>query len=217
MLSVESHENIGIAALEQFLEERFLWYEALEAEPVIGFQYLVEGMNLVMSVSLTGNQLFVMWAEDYLPGLFGESFLGLSAVQGIVYLHPCDGKEAVAAEMSVAKHLLAEVAELDIEAQMAVELFSDSIEHEPEELLSVCSFGIPSLAVGTSLREHVGRYPCTTAAKHGQQMGYDVALRVLHDGHIWLKTVGVLNHGKEPRAVKEIAFAQLRQFAAAGD
>ena len=174
-------------------------------------------MNLVLSVSLTGNQLFVMWAEDYLPGLFGESFLGLSAVQGIVYLHPCDWKETVAAEMSVAKHLLAEVAELDIEAQMAVELFSDGIEHEPEELLSVYPFGIPSLAVGTSLREHVGWYPCSTAAKHGQQIGYDVALRVLHDDHIWLKTVCVLNHGKEPRAVKEIAFAQLRQFAAAGD
>ena len=92
-------------------------------------------------------------------------------MQRVVHLLPTHREIAELTEVTVAEHLGAEVAELDIEAEASSEFARQGIEHDGEELLMVyvvLALGIlvvVALTVDAALCEDVG-WKQRTASAH---------------------------------------------------
>jgi hypothetical protein len=115
----------------------------------------------------------------------------------------------------VAEHLLAEVGNLDIEAQLSSELLRYRIEHQGEKLLAVNIFFILPLAINSALREEVRRHERTPPPKSCQEVGHHPLL-LPDNNHVRLQAVALFKNGEQLHAVKEVAAAHLGQVAASG-
>ena len=108
-----------------------------------------------------------------MPGGLGrEPFRRIHAVQGVVYLHPMHGKEAVAPELTITEHLAAKVAELYVQAQAKMQLLYELAQHKAENLLLVTFRVILPFAVNTALRKKIWWKQRAPAAQHHKHVGY---------------------------------------------
>ena len=102
----------------------------------------------------------------------------------LIHLLPTHGEIALVAKVAIAEHLLADVAELHIQAERNLKASGDGLQHQAEHFVAVYIVGIDTLAIDSPLREQVGRNERATAPSNRQHVGRNGSIVALSHSHI---------------------------------
>ena len=141
--------DLAAVRLRQQLEHLWIWYRASRLQHEVPFEQLYSLLDFFLIVDNDGCHSSSFCHCYLLSSLLGESFYWGCAVERVVYLLPRHGEIAAALECLVSKHLAAEVAELDVQAQVVLEPRGDSFKKHgkdgfPFGLVAVFAFAIDS-------------------------------------------------------------------------
>lgn len=112
---IESSVTFLLDEIEEFLVGDI----AFGFQPMVAFQELEELSHVILGLHLVGDDAFVVRILDVMLQAFRNALFRSVAVQRVVDAHPSDGEELLLFQFAVGKHLLAEVADLDIQHMIA--------------------------------------------------------------------------------------------------
>lgn len=189
----------------------------MELCAVVGAQNLIISLDLFLGLSLADAQPGAFASQNIVGGAVGEAFLWMLAVQRVVNLHPLYGEVAVLAKRAVAKHLLGDVADFNVQAELAVQIMRQCRNQQVKQVGFFVFLGIHPLAVDVGLGEQIGWHHASPAAQCGQQVGTHVAVFVGGHGHIRPHSRCLLNDGEQRPAVEEVGLIEQGQVLAVRD
>ena len=197
-------------------EELVVGNVALGLQPVVLAQQLGEGCEVGLALHLAGGHPLGIGIVDAVLHLLADALLRCAAVQRVVDAHPVYGEVALLPEVAVAKHLLRQVAHLEVEHRL-VEPLGDGLQHLAVELVAtVVALGIMALAQDSAVIEEEWWKERGAVAHNGQHLAHHAAAVVGTYRHIGPHPGRPRTDGKQLAAMEEILFADIGQFLQAG-
>ena len=151
-------------------EEGIVRNVSLGFQPVVMVKQLGECLEIVLGGYLLSHHATGIGMDNALVHLVADALFWCMAVKGVVDAHPVDREEMLLAELPVAKHLLAEVTNFQIE-HAAAQTVADGLQHQGKQVAAVGTLGrVGALAQDAAMHEEIGREPRSAITNDGQQL-----------------------------------------------
>ena len=206
---VERGKKTAVVTAIDFGDLLLRRHDTMHLPPIEASHQMDEAVEIFFRGHLTGHDTLLIDMPNLFQHLGLQTVMGVHGVERVVDFLPGNGKEALGAEILVAKHLAGDVTELDEEAQPTAQPTDECFKEQPEDFLAVHVLGIVALAIGMGLPIEQ-RHPRGT-----QQKDEDVAdhptLSVSSHSHTRPLTRSALDDMEELRAMIEVATVHGRQ------